>query len=67
MIKTDQLEIWAKDMEGAITPVLSIIYKRVRKLEMGGGLWQRNHLSPMIPHIDKLLPWRRSERENSER
>ena len=38
MIKTDQIEIWTKDMEGAITTVLSILYDRMRKLEIGGGI-----------------------------
>ena len=36
MIKTDSLDIWSKDMEGAITPVLSIFYGRMRKLELVG-------------------------------
>ena len=38
MIKTDHLEMCAKYMEGAITPVLSTIDDRMRKLELGGGI-----------------------------
>ena len=35
MFKTDRLEIWEKDMEGAITPVLYILDDQMRKLVIG--------------------------------
>ena len=38
MVKTDGLELWSEDMEGVITPVLTIFYERMRKLEIGGGV-----------------------------
>ena len=36
MIKTDWQEMWAKYMEGNITPLLYIIDDRMSKLEIGG-------------------------------
>ena len=38
MIKTDWLEMWDQDMEGATTPFLSILDNWMRKLEIGGGI-----------------------------
>ena len=38
IIKMYRLEMWSKDMEGSITPVLSTLYDWMRKLEIGGGL-----------------------------
>ena len=38
MIKTYWLDMWAKNMEGAITLFLSILDNRMRKLGIGGGI-----------------------------
>ena len=38
MIKTEWIELWKKCMEGAITPVLFIIYDPKRNLEIGGWI-----------------------------
>ena len=38
IFKTDRLELWEKYMEGAITPIIYMLYDHMRKLEMGGGV-----------------------------
>ena len=38
MVKTYRLELWEKDTEGAITPVLYILYGWVMKLDIRGGI-----------------------------
>ena len=38
MIKTDWLEMWAKDTEGGINPFLSILDNMKIKLEIGVGM-----------------------------
>ena len=67
MIKTDKLEIWAKYMEGDITLVLSILYNRVGKIEIGGGMMAWGSYVTNDTHLQKLSPLRISGRENSER
>ena len=38
MIDKNRLEMWAKDIEGIITPVFSILDDRMSKLEIGGEI-----------------------------
>ena len=59
MIKTDQLEIWAKNMEGGITLVLSILDDWMGKLEIEGGIMAEGSSvtndtpSPLIIALEK--------------
>ena len=52
MINTERLEILGKDMEGGINPILSKIYYRMRKLEIGWGIIAGN---PYIPKDNPSL------------
>ena len=59
MIKNNRLEMWAKYMEKGITPVLSILDDRMRKLELGGGTVAGVSSIKNETPSSKLFPWRR--------
>ena len=48
MVKSDSLELWSKDMEVAITPVLTILDEHMRNLDIRGGV--TNNIENSIPY-----------------
>ena len=49
-----------KYVEGSITPLLSILYDLMRKIEIGGGIISWVNQSQRILHLCESSLWKRS-------
>ena len=54
IVKSYRLELWSKDMEGSVTPVLTIYDERMIKLGIGGGVTNNREKVTTYPEIISL-------------
>ena len=54
MVKSDRLEIWSKYMEGATTPVLTILDDRMINTDIGGRVTNNIDNDTPFPEIIAL-------------
>ena len=63
MLNTPSLELWSEYMDSAITPVLMILYKRMKHIELNTGIVAVGHTAGTSEITALEIKWERKMRE----